>query len=131
MVQEEEGIEMIDVLRRHRTPGLQVGDVVPHGGENIADGSDTHRSALSSVKVIDRCGLIAIMQSLGAYSDQSLPPVAQFSRLTSVMMMSTDSGLESSVWQVTSVIALTKAFFCSSVRPSNNWTLMVGMGFPF
>src|SRR5690606_9064501 len=60
-------------------------------------------------------------------SDQSLPPVAQSSRLTSCRMISTDSGLEPSVATVASVMALTNARFCSTVRPSKSWTLMVGM----
>src|SRR4029079_4638501 len=63
-------------------------------------------------------------------SDQSLPAVAQLSRRISVMMMSTDSGLHESVSQVTRVTASTNARFCSTVRPSNIWTLNVGMVSP-
>jgi hypothetical protein len=51
-------------------------------------------------------------------SDQSLPPVAQFSRLTSVMRMSTDSGEPPSTSTLTRVISCTSLRFCSIVRPS-------------
>jgi hypothetical protein len=69
----------------------------------------------------------AACQSAGAGSLQSLPPVAQLSRLTSWMMMSTLPGAQPRLLQVASVTASTKARFCSTLRPSNSCTLMVGM----
>src|SRR6218665_3204997 len=60
-------------------------------------------------------------------SDQSLPPVAQFSRLMSVIRMSTASGDPPSTCTLTRVISSTSFFFCSTVRPSIISMWYVGM----
>ena len=49
---------------------------------------------------------------------QQLPPVAQFSRLMSVMITSTESGAPPRMSTLTRVISATSFFFCSRVRPS-------------
>ena len=72
-----------------------------------------------------------LFQNLSAYScDQSLQPVAQFSFLTSVMMISTAPGLHLSVLTVASVMAFASSRFCSTVRPSKSGILMVGLVVP-
>src|SRR5262245_2021432 len=66
----------------------------------------------------------------GSYRDQSeksFPASAQFSFLMSVMMICTASGVQPSARQVPSVSSFASFRRCSVVRPSNIWTLIIGM----
>jgi glyoxylate/hydroxypyruvate reductase A len=60
-------------------------------------------------------------------SDQSLPPVAQFSRSTSVRMISTEPGSQPSTRHVSLVSAATSSRFCSLLRPEKSSMCIVGM----
>ncbi len=46
------------------------------------------------------------------------------------MMMSTAEGLHFRVFTVASVMAFASSRFCSMVRPSKSWMLMVGISVP-
>src|SRR5829696_3212952 len=62
-------------------------------------------------------------------SENSFPASAQFSFLMSVRMICTASGVQPSARQVPSVSSLASLRRCSSVRPSNIWTLIIGIAF--
>ena len=59
----------------------------------------------------------------------SFPASAQFSFLMSVRMIWTASGVQPSARQVPSVSSFASLRRCSRVRPSNIWTLIIGMVF--
>src|SRR5215475_5355281 len=67
-------------------------------------------------------------RSRGQVSEKSFPASAQFSFLTSVRMICTASGVQPSARQVASVSSWASLRRCSGVRPSNIWTLIIGMG---
>src|SRR5882757_3966460 len=60
-------------------------------------------------------------------SENSFPASAQFSFLMSVRMICTASGVQPSARQVPSVSSFASLRRCSAVRPSNIWTLIIGM----
>src|SRR4029450_13889407 len=95
------------------------------------DGGGRSLSFISSPVIRGRGGRGQATQRVslvtGHQSENSFPASAQFSFLMSVMMICTASGVQPSARQVPSVSSFASFRRCSVVRPSNIWTLIIGI----